>query len=215
MKTSHKSSSPARKTAERKAVRETDRNPDRKPRPKPAGDPVGRAAGAPAARRGKPPCAVDPSAGDVAVRLFESGFNCAESAAQALLPSSQHREALLRTATGFGGGIARHGLTCGAISGCALAAGFLLGRTEATDTEGKERAYRVIDAVIRRFEERYGTLECRSLIGFDFIAPHDEEEFNQRIKPMVCVPLLRFAVDVALEELQKAGKPGAAATQAA
>jgi C_GCAxxG_C_C family probable redox protein len=155
------------------------------------------------------------SPGDLAVDLFNSGFNCAESAVQAILPFPQQGLALQRAATGFGGGIARHGLTCGAISGCAIAAGFLLGRTEAGDLEGKERAYRAIDALIRRFEERYGTIDCRRLTGFDFIGPHDIEEYNAKVKPTVCVPLLRFAVEVAMEEIRNAGLSQPAPPQAA
>lgn len=158
------------------------------------------------------------TAGDVAARWFEAGYNCAEAAVLALLPDSERAASLLRAATGFGGGIARHGLTCGAISGAALAVGSLLGRTDAQDEAGKERAYRVIDSVLRRFEERYGTVQCHRLTGFDFIGPHDEQEFLTKVKPMVCVPLLRFAVEVTVEELQKAesepaeAPPGAADT---
>lgn len=150
------------------------------------------------------PSRIEPTAGDVAARWFEAGFNCAESAVLALLPDSDRAQSLLRAATGFGGGIARHGLTCGAISGAALAVGSVLGRTDAQDEAGKERAYRVIDAVIRRFEERYGTVQCHRLTGFDFLGPHDEQEFLTKVKPLVCVPLLRFAVEVAVEELRKA-----------
>src|SRR5271157_6261935 len=98
------------------------------------------------------PNPVAASAGDTAVALFESGYNCAEAIVRALAPSDLRAvPALQRVATGFGAGVARRGLTCGCLTGLAIGAGLHIGRTEPDDEEGKELTYRVVEEVMDRF----------------------------------------------------------------
>lgn len=74
---------------------------------------------------------------DEAKRLFDNGFNCAESV---LLATSHEKFAqsiggiIPRIATGFGGGIARNGDVCGALTGGVMAIGLALGRVSPEDS---------------------------------------------------------------------------------
>jgi len=140
---------------------------------------------------------------DVAVAGFERGYNCAEAMLLALAPTDMTEPQ--RTGAAFGGGIARRGLVCGCLTGCAAAVGLRMGRTSPEDTEGKELVYRIVGNVLRRFEEEFGTLECRKLTGLDFNEENPQEELD-RVHREVCVPLVRFVADVALAELVAAGR---------
>ena len=135
---------------------------------------------------------------DVAVEHFDRGYNCAEAMLLALAPGGIAEPQ--RAGAAFGGGIARRGLTCGCLTGCAAAVGLRLGRTSPDDKENKELVYGVVNAVFRRFEEKFGILECRKLTGLDFNVENPQQELD-RVHSEVCTKLVRFVADAALAEL--------------
>jgi C_GCAxxG_C_C family probable redox protein len=136
---------------------------------------------------------------DVAVEQFDRGYNCAEAMLLALAPAGVAEPQ--RAGAAFGGGFARRGMTCGCLTGCAAAVGLRLGRNSPDDKESKELAYRVVGNVLRRFEEEFGTLECRKLTGLDFNQQNPKEELD-RVHAEVCTKLVRFVADAALVELE-------------
>ena len=140
---------------------------------------------------------------DLAVEQFDRGYNCAEAILLALAPGAMVEPQ--RAGTAFGGGIARRGLTCGCLTGCAVAVGLRLGRTSPDDKDTKELVYRVVNGVFRRFEEEFGTLECRKLTGLDFNQENPQAELD-RVHAEVCTKLVRFVADAALAELEAAEK---------
>jgi C_GCAxxG_C_C family probable redox protein len=142
---------------------------------------------------------------DVAVEHFDRGFNCAEAMLLALAPTDVAEPQ--RAGAAFGGGIARRGLTCGCLTGCAAALGLRLGRTSPDDTKSKELVYRVVNSVFRRFEEEFGTLECRKLSGLDFNQENPQAELD-RVHAEVCTKLVRFVADATLAELATVEKEG-------
>jgi len=140
---------------------------------------------------------------DLAVEQFDRGYNCAEAILLALAPGAMVEPQ--RAGTAFGGGIARRGLTCGCLTGCAVAVGLRLGRTSPDDKDTKELVYRVVNDVFRRVEEGFGTLECRKLTGLDFNQENPQAELD-RVHAEVCTKLVRFVADAALAELEAAEK---------
>jgi C_GCAxxG_C_C family probable redox protein len=142
---------------------------------------------------------------DVAVGEFNRGYNCAEAMLLALAPTGAAEPQ--RAGAAFGGGIARRGLTCGCLTGCAAALGLRLGRTSPDDTKSKELVYRVVNSVFRRFEEEFGTLECRKLSGLDFNQENPQAELD-RVHAEVCTKLVRLVADATLAELATVEKEG-------
>ena len=143
----------------------------------------------------------DPAA--TARLLFDRGFNCAESVLLALA-GDDHGDAppWQRAAATFGGGIARQGLLCGCLTGCAMAVGLRIGRLRPDDKETRDRSYRVTEAIFRRFRQRFGALDCRLLSGMDFHQPNPPEALR-RVHAETCAPMVEEIVRIALEELSR------------
>jgi C_GCAxxG_C_C family probable redox protein len=76
-------------------------------------------------------------------------------------------------ASGFGGGIGRTGLVCGAITGAVIAAGSRYGSGSA-DFD-RDRLYEIADSLVRSFEERFGSANCRELIEVDLTDPAERK----------------------------------------
>ncbi len=139
--------------------------------------------------------------GDRAAELFGRGYNCAETIVLALAPGDARSPGgVQRAATALGGGIARAGLTCGCVTGAAVAVGLRLGRTSPDDRNAKERAYGATASVVRRFAATFGSTECRTLTGLDFDAENPAAELD-RVHAEVCARLVRITAEIAAEEI--------------
>jgi len=97
---------------------------------------------------------------------FPAGYSCS----QAVLSSRCEKYGLdqkiaLSLATGFGGGMARTGNTCGAISGAIAIIGLHAGSCKAGDNKAKENTYRIVQEFVAGFEEEFGSTNCTELTG--------------------------------------------------
>lgn len=99
-----------------------------------------------------------------------------------------------RIATGFGAGIGRLGDVCGAISGAAMAIGVSMGRDDPSDVESKELTYSKVVLLTNAFNNEFGSLRCRDLIGCDLNTKEGREEANRkRIHSDICPRFVAFA----------------------
>ncbi len=145
------------------------------------------------------------SRADIAEKLHGQAYNCAQAVFAALADEvGLDEETALRVAAAFGGGVGRSGLTCGAVTGAMLAIGLKHGRTRPEDEESRERTYRLVHQLVRRFRDRHGSIVCRELIGVDMSKPGWRELAKERNTSTLCNGFIRDAVGIA-EEMLKEG----------
>ena len=185
--------------------------------------------------------AADPQ--QIARRLFEAGYNCAQSVAGAFWPQlGVSLPQALALSAGFGAGIARLRETCGAVSGMVLVMSAVLGTPTApvqpsvndpleaalapgrADPHQKAEVYRQIQERIRAFEAENGSSLCRELLGLragqkDAPTPQPRTAAYYAERP--CLRMVLCAVRLTQEWLAArpaaapAGQPPAAAEEAA
>lgn len=101
-----------------------------------------------------------------AVALHRGGSACSQAVFTVLAeelgldPRLAHK-----ISTGLGGGIGRQGLSCGAITGGALALSLAFGNEDGADQEAKLDTYARVAALFRAMEARHGSSRCRALLG--------------------------------------------------
>lgn len=107
-----------------------------------------------------------------AEELFMQGFNCSQSvvAAFADLYGYSEQQALSLSA-GFGAGIGRMRLTCGAVCGLVVLAGMHCGSNVAGDRDQKSDCYRVVQLLSERFRLLHGSICCADLLKLKKGAP--------------------------------------------
>ncbi len=107
-----------------------------------------------------------------AVETFARDFSCAQAVFTAFAAEADlDRETALRVAAGFGGGFARAGETCGAVTGAVLALGLRHCARPASEPTAKLQSYPAVRAFLERFKEQHGSLLCRELLGCDISTP--------------------------------------------
>lgn len=107
-----------------------------------------------------------------AVENFMAGYGCSQSvvAAFADLYGFTDQQAKL-VAAGFGGGVGRLRMMCGAVSGLVILAGMKDGQTDGADAQGKANCYRVVQELLEEFKKENGSVICAELLGIKGAVP--------------------------------------------
>jgi len=104
--------------------------------------------------------------------LFMQGFNCCQSVVAAFADIYGYtEEQALKLSAGFGAGIGRMRLTCGACCALAQLAGMDCGSTVPGDREGKSYNYKVVQQLLEEFRREHGSITCAELLKLKKGAP--------------------------------------------
>ncbi len=125
-----------------------------------------------------------------AVEYFMAGYGCCQSvvAAFADLYGLDELQAK-KIAAGFGGGVGRLRMMCGAVSGIVMLVGLDCGQTEGGDRDGKSACYKVVQQLLAQSEAENGSLICAEILGLkghekahsSYVAsPRTAEYYKQR-----------------------------------
>ena len=100
-----------------------------------------------------------------AVELFMQGYGCSQSVVCAFSDLyGLDEEMAFRVAAGFGGGVGRMRMMCGAVSALVILAGLERGQTRGEDREGKMACYQLVRQLLDTFKQRNGSIICAELL---------------------------------------------------
>lgn len=126
---------------------------------------------------------------------FYDGYNCAQSVFMAyadVLGLSREQAAMV--SVGFGGGMGRLRLHCGAFSAAVMLAGMLEG-AEGAEKGHRPQTYARVQEIHRQFIARNGTISCAELLGRAGVPenPTPEERTPEYYAKRPCVGVIRSA----------------------
>lgn len=103
-----------------------------------------------------------------AVENFMAGYGCCQSVVAAFSDLYGLDETMAkRIAAGFGGGVGRMRMMCGAVSGIVMLVGLECGQTEGSDREGKSACYKVVQELLAQSQAENGSLICAEILGLN------------------------------------------------
>jgi C_GCAxxG_C_C family probable redox protein len=134
---------------------------------------------------------------DVAVEKLLSGYNCAQSVLYAFCDDlGLDKDAAMKMACGFGGGMGRAQEVCGAISGGVFALGVKHGRGEGQDKSATDETYLKVRELLAQFAAERGSTICRTLLGCDLNTPEGHDFFQQNdLRNRTCKRCVETAVE--------------------
>lgn len=145
-----------------------------------------------------------------ALKMFGERLNCAQSVFASFAGDlGLDKETALRIASGFGSGMGRMALTCGAVTGALMVIGLKYGYTSGEDKQAKNKVYDLAAEFMREFSRQNGSITCRELLDCDISTP--EGILVAREKDLfrtLCPKYVRSSV-VILEEMLETEKNGA------
>ena len=103
---------------------------------------------------------------DLAVDYFMQGYGCCQSVVAAFADIYGFtEEQALRIGAGFGGGVGRLRMVCGAVSALVILVGMDCGQTIGSDRAGKAACYKVVRQLLEQSERENGSLICAEILG--------------------------------------------------
>lgn len=127
---------------------------------------------------------------------FANGLYCAESVVQAITNNRGIDSKLLtKASTGFCSGMSRTCGTCGAVTGAILGMSAILGRNNANDSV--EQSYKATNDLINQFESKFGSSNCRELLGCDLGTEEGKTTFSEQSLGELCQQYTSHAAELA------------------
>lgn len=140
--------------------------------------------------------------GEIAKDNFLSGANCAQAVALAFKDElGLSEDTIKKLSIGFGGGLARQRLTCGAVSGMALVLGAIC-----SDGKDKAAAYALIKSACDEFKAETGSLICAEMLSGKIPKGEStvpEERTPEYYKKRPCADLCFLAAEIAEKYLRQ------------
>lgn len=135
---------------------------------------------------------------EVAASCFEEGFLCSQAILSTYCEESGlDRDMALKISAALGGGMARMGGVCGAVSGAFLVISLKYGHVKADDHQGKDKTYSLVREFVDKFKSRNGSFICKDLLGCDINTPDGLEQAREKnLFSTVCPKFVRDAAEI-------------------
>ncbi len=144
-----------------------------------------------------------------AVDYFMQGYGCCQSVVAAFSDLYGLDETMAKKiAAGFGGGVGRLRMMCGAVSGIVILVGLDCGQTEGADREGKSACYKVVQQLLAKSKEQNGSIICAEILGLKgYEKAHSSYVASERTaeyyKSRPCVTKVESAARIFAEYLEE------------
>ena len=125
-----------------------------------------------------------------AIKLFESGYNCAQSVFTAYADFyGVDKDLALKLSSSFGRGVADMNEICGAICGMSMIVGLEIGAIVAQDSGKREANYRMVQRLADDFRKNHGSIICKQLL-------EENQEIVSGIKRKPCVEYVKYCAEL-------------------
>jgi C_GCAxxG_C_C family probable redox protein len=126
---------------------------------------------------------------------FEQGYSCSQSLLSGFADQFGIGEDIaIKIAAPFGGGIARQGETCGAVTGALMVLALKFGPKPG---EGNDTVYNISQEFLRRFKELHRSIQCKQLINYDISQPEELLAAREaQVFHKTCPELVRSAAEI-------------------
>jgi C_GCAxxG_C_C family probable redox protein len=143
-----------------------------------------------------------------AVENFMQGYGCCQSVVAAFADFYGLDETMAkRIAAGFGGGVGRMRMMCGAVSGIVILVGLDCGQIKGSDRAGKSACYKVVQELLEKSKTDNGSLICAELLGLKGPVPIGQYVASERTaeyyKKRPCAAKVESAARIFAEYLDR------------
>lgn len=131
-----------------------------------------------------------------AVSYFVAGSNCSQSVVKAFSERTEEEtELLLNAALPFGGGVARSGGLCGAVSGALLSIGVKY--ADKNQPDSKAKVQKLGHDFIQQFNLENGSIFCKDLLQHDISSEAGRNSISELgLRDKICKNLIFSSAEI-------------------
>lgn len=140
-----------------------------------------------------------------AIELYKKEYNCSQAILSAYAEElGIDEQTAIRVASSFGGGIARTGKTCGAVTGALMVLGMKEWNSEVEKEEAKQHVYALSQQLMEEFKERNKFLNCEELLGVSVNKPEGRAVVKaNNLTGKVCHSVINDVTEILDKLIQK------------
>ena len=135
---------------------------------------------------------------ELATACFKDGSSCSQAVFSTYATQlGLNREAALRIAGAFGGGMGHMGETCGAVTGAFMVIGLRYGRTIAGDRQSQDKTDSLVNEFVNKFKSRNTSIVCKELLGCDLSTPEGTSMAKEKnLFATICPKFVQDAAEI-------------------
>ncbi len=139
---------------------------------------------------------------EMALKNFNETLNCSQAVLSAFAEDlGVDLKTANRIASAFGGGIARNGETCGAVSGALMSIGLKHWNSDIDPAEAKANVYAISNKFINEFKAKNNSIKCKELLDADLSTEEGRKKMkDEKLSEKVCNKAVCDAAEI-LEKL--------------
>lgn len=132
-----------------------------------------------------------------AVKLYNEEYNCPQAVLCTYADKlGLDQETALKIASPFGGGIARNGKICGAITGGLMVIGLKNWNDGSNREDSKAEVYKISNQFMDEIKKRNGTLDCERLLGINVSTAEGRTLVKEKnLNVIVCYKVISDVVE--------------------
>lgn len=142
------------------------------------------------------------SRAEKSAELFKSGCNCSQAVIGAFCDDiGLDFDTAMKISEGFGGGMGRMRLTCGAVSGMTMIVGMLMS-SGSGDGDTRGEVYDTVHTLCDKFAQMNGSVICGDLLGLNkekLYSPTPEKRTDEYYRKRPCVECVKDCVKLVEE----------------
>ncbi len=141
---------------------------------------------------------------DQAILTFDDGYYCSQAILSAFSDElGIDKKSALKISSAFGGGIARTGDICGAVTGALMVLGLKFSSEDANNPKEKENIIAIAKKFLDEFRERNNSLMCKELLNCDLNTQEGRTTFKElNLRSTHCSKYIRDCAEL-LEKFYK------------
>jgi C_GCAxxG_C_C family probable redox protein len=116
-----------------------------------------------------------------ALEYFSKNHSCSQSILCAFAPQlGLDYDLAFKISSALGGGMARQGKTCGAVSGALMVIGLKFRNSSPIDEDNRNLTYEKAQQFLTKFIELNGSQMCKDLVGYDISTDEGIQEADEK-----------------------------------
>jgi C_GCAxxG_C_C family probable redox protein len=135
---------------------------------------------------------------EIALKNFNESFSCSQAVLSTFAGDfGVDIKTANKIASVFGGGIARNGETCGAVTGALMVLGLKYWDSTLNPAEAKSNVYTISNKFINEFKAKYNSIKCKELLDADLSTEDGRAKMkDENLSEKVCTKAVCDAVAI-------------------
>jgi C_GCAxxG_C_C family probable redox protein len=135
---------------------------------------------------------------EITLKTFNESYNCSQAVFTTFTDElGLDKKTACKVAGAFGGGVARNGEVCGAVTGALMAIGLKYWNEELSPADAKTEVTGIANKFIEEFKSKHKSIRCKELLDADLSTKEGRQKMkDENLHEKICSKLVCDATEI-------------------